>query len=372
MFDIDFSQVDIVLDEAEAQQGDTKRYFELLAKIDYPSFSTTLADYVAGIDPFSAEYLSRICDIHAATIAKNDRVSYSFADEGSCAFDKKSIVSLGGTWGTRDWSAIHNMLQVDMEIASLLKDCSYGNSILECGCGLGGMTEFLALAGFSMDALDVSKAQCKAVSERMRPMVEDGGLSVRVICNDLASFLHETDKRYDVVLFEASFHHFMDHYELLSQIMNEHLSEHGLVLLVNEPIIEEVAAFLPYAWGPRFNGESLFQMRKRGWLELGFTAGYVREMCSRLGAHLAVFPINGSTVDTYAISRHQDLIDAINKRYDKSLKDYIAYCYRCILGREPGEGEVDIHYNWAVANKAGRSAVRQNFIDSEEFKAQHR
>ena len=85
-----------------------------------------------------------------------------------------------------------------------------GASILEPGCGTGSLTEFLVRAGYRVDAVDVSKDGC-AVTEKRIAHFNEYRTGCRVICNDLASFLDGNNKKYDAVIFSASFHHLMDH-----------------------------------------------------------------------------------------------------------------------------------------------------------------
>jgi SAM-dependent methyltransferase len=158
-----------------------------------------------------------------------------------------------------------------------------GARILEVGCGLGSFTFLLAKMGYQVDALDVSDSQCKIV----RKVVERLPTPPNVICQPLDKFLETSVAQYDAVIFFESFHHFLDHFSLLKILVTSHLSPIGKIALAGEPILRESNSILPYPWGIRLDGESLRAMRKWGWLELGFTEAYVRNMFARIGLSFA-------------------------------------------------------------------------------------
>lgn len=253
-------------------------------------------------------------------------------------------------------------------LVSLLKSLPSGSSVLECGCGLGGLSEFLTLSGLAVDALDVNETQCSIVKRRLQPLVEHGGPESHVICEDLSSYLSTTDRIYDVILFEASFHHFMNHQDILHEIVSRHMNSSSLILFINEPILKQKTKILPYAWGPRLDGESLFQMRRRGWLELGYTEDYIYEMCHRLNIGIVRFTLPGTRAVSYALSKDQKILDTIGEGY-YSLRDYIVNCYRFILGREPeSEKVVDKYLESVKSLHCIREKLRKVFLTSEEFK----
>ena len=61
--------------------------------------------------------------------------------------------------------------------------------------------------------------------------------------------------------------------------MDQIVSTDGKLVFAAEPISNA----LPAPWCIRLDGESLWQIRKRGWLELGFQEGYFRETLDRFG-----------------------------------------------------------------------------------------
>jgi len=90
--------------------------------------------------------------------------------------------------------------------------------------------------------------------------------------------MHELDDRFDAVLFFESFHHCENHLQLLSGLDRAVLPG-GRVLFAAEPITKS----FPLPWGLRLDGESLWAIRRNGWLELGFRRSYFEQTLHRYG-----------------------------------------------------------------------------------------
>ena len=61
--------------------------------------------------------------------------------------------------------------------------------------------------------------------------------------------------------------------------MHKVLSSKGKIYFAAEPISD----IFPIPWSLRLDGESLFVIRKHGWMELGFTKTFFRELLHRNG-----------------------------------------------------------------------------------------
>lgn len=70
----------------------------------------------------------------------------------------------------------------------------------------------------------------------------------------------------------------MHHKTIVEKIINRNLSPQGRIILAAEPIFNDLNHQLPWGWGVRLDGESFRAMRKWGWLELGFTESYLRNL----------------------------------------------------------------------------------------------
>jgi 2-polyprenyl-3-methyl-5-hydroxy-6-metoxy-1,4-benzoquinol methylase len=134
--------------------------------------------------------------------------------------------------------------------------------ILEFGPGWGNTTEALLKTGYEVTAVEIDPAFVDLIAQRCA--LDAGRLTLETA--DMLDF--RSTQRFDVILFFESFHHCQDHRRLLRQ-MHDLLADGGVILFVAEPIVD-----LPYPWGLRLDGQSLWAMRQLGWLELGFDRSY--------------------------------------------------------------------------------------------------
>jgi 2-polyprenyl-3-methyl-5-hydroxy-6-metoxy-1,4-benzoquinol methylase len=146
-----------------------------------------------------------------------------------------------------------------------------GARVLELGSGWGNMTVVLARLGHHVTAVDIEERFCELV--RRRAAHDD--LAVTVVNADFG-WVEETAEVFDAVLFTASFHHAHDHLRLL-RALHRVVTPNGRIFFGAEPIQPD----LPYPWGLRLDGQSLWSIRKHGWLELGFNDRYFAEALSR-------------------------------------------------------------------------------------------
>jgi cyclopropane fatty-acyl-phospholipid synthase-like methyltransferase len=134
--------------------------------------------------------------------------------------------------------------------------------ILEFGPGWGNTTEALLQTGYDVTAVEIDPAFIDLIAQRC-------ALHADRLTLEKADMLEFTStQRFDVILFFESFHHCQDHRRLLRQL-HDLLADGGVILFVAEPIAD-----LPYPWGLRLDGQSLWAMRQLGWLELGFDRSY--------------------------------------------------------------------------------------------------
>ncbi len=134
--------------------------------------------------------------------------------------------------------------------------------ILEFGPGWGNTTEALLQTGYDVTAVEIDPAFVELIARRCALHADRLTLETA----DMLEF--RSTQRFDVILFFESFHHCQDHRRLLKQL-HDLLADGGVILFVAEPIVD-----LPYPWGLRLDGQSLWSMRQLGWLELGFDRSY--------------------------------------------------------------------------------------------------
>ena len=143
-----------------------------------------------------------------------------------------------------------------------------GHRVLEMGAGWGNLALPLAQMGCNVTALDIEKRYTHILRERsMRT-----GVDLRVV---QAPFLEAgrlfDGERFDLVVFNAAFHHCHDHIALLGLIRDQLLARGGRLVLAGEPLLEA----LHYPWGLNPSGEGIWAVRTHGWLELVFRPSYL-------------------------------------------------------------------------------------------------
>ena len=146
-----------------------------------------------------------------------------------------------------------------------------GARILEVGSGYGPLTVHLASMGYQMTCLDISPPLLDYVQTRTRPLPTP----VRTICGDMTTV--EIPGQFDAVVFYESFHHCLDHAQMLKRVPTL-LKPGGLLAFAAEPIVPDNSELVPYPWGLRMDGLSIWSIRRWGWLELGFQQSYFQRL----------------------------------------------------------------------------------------------
>lgn len=229
-------------------------------------------------DPFSEEYRQLQFDLYHRIAGKR----YELANEAT-VFDVAAATRRPFPFSTGSAGTVgESLISTGFIVRSMNLDA--GSRVLELGSGWGTMTMALGLLGHSVTALDVEPRFCELVRRR----AAHDGLPVTVVNDDFA-WVESADQSFDAVLFTSSFHHAADHLRLLRSL-HRVLRPGGRVFFGSEPI----NADLPYPWGLRLDGQSLWSIRKHGWLELGFNERYFAEALRRTGwfarKHVAADP----------------------------------------------------------------------------------
>lgn len=148
-----------------------------------------------------------------------------------------------------------------------------GQSVLEFGPGWGNTTLALARMGCRVTAVDVERNFIDLIAGRARAK----DLEIELLHGDFG-LAATIDRRFDAVLFFECFHHCADHQSLVASL-DRVVAPGGKVVFAAEPILDE----FPLPWGLRMDGESLWAIRRQGWLELGFQETYFRGLLARHG-----------------------------------------------------------------------------------------
>lgn len=218
-------------------------------------------------DPYSQEYRDRQFELYARIAGKN----YSISNEVS-VFDIDKAAVRPFPYYTESCETVGYHMMAIANTIRLMK-LKKGSRIVEFGAGWGNITIALAMMGFKVTSVDIEKNFCELVDRRAKQQ----GVCINVINSDF-SWIEQVGEPVDAILFFESFHHAADHLALL-KALNKATRSDGRVYFAAEPIIPD----FPIQWGLRLDGESLWAIRKYGWLELGFREDYFRRTLDALG-----------------------------------------------------------------------------------------
>lgn len=229
-------------------------------------FDTAVPD-----DPYSKEYLDHQFYLYRHIAGQ----SYSVTNESS-QFDVEAATRSPFPYYTGSCDTVGNhMIAVGHAIRTL--DLKPGASVLEFGPGWGNTTLALAMMGFDVTAVDIEANFCQLIRKR----AAQAGIPVNVVNGDF-SWIESIVDPVDAVLFFECFHHASDHLRLIKALAKA-TKDDGKVYFAAEPI----NADFPIPWGLRLDGESLWAIRKNGWLELGFNESYFVQMMMKHGWSIA-------------------------------------------------------------------------------------
>lgn len=212
------------------------------------------------IDPFSEKYYEIQMSLYRSISGR----TYSLSNE-STPFDLERAVTAPFPYSTQSCQTTGDHF---VAIGEFLRHLHLpaGANVLEFGPGWGNLTLVLAQMGYQVTCVDIEPKFCELIRRRAKIL----DLDIDVI-NDDFSWASRSTKTYDAIIFFECFHHAADHITLLKNL-HFLLKPGGRVYLGAEPILES----FPVPWGVRLDGQSLWSVRKFGWMELGFQDDYFR------------------------------------------------------------------------------------------------
>ena len=232
-------------------------------------FGTFRMDPPEGLpaDPMSAHYR----DVQMALYRQVAGRDYATANEVT-AFDIEAAVRRPFPFSTRSATTAGEHF---LAIGYLMRAMALppGSRIVEFGPGWGNTTMLLARLGYQVTVVDIEANFCELI--RRRAVLE--GVEVEVVQDDFF-WAERCGQRFDAALFFECFHHCDDHLRLL-RALHHAVVRGGRLVFGAEPISD--AFTMP--WGLRLDGNSLWAIRKNGWLELGFREDYFAQALAATG-----------------------------------------------------------------------------------------
>ncbi len=218
-------------------------------------------------DPFSPEYRQRILDLYEWMHGK----PYAPTNEVT-ELDIDSALRTPVPYLTRSTATVgQHLMIVGHAIRSM--DLPPDSKVLEFGPGWGNIAEALSRMGHEMTVVDIEPHFLELIRRR----IELAGRSITTVQGDFGT-VTELEEQFDAVVFFECFHHCLDHVQLLQELQRV-VKPGGRIYLAAEPVND---AF-PFPWGPRLDGESVWAIRRNGWLELGFQERYLFDALERTG-----------------------------------------------------------------------------------------
>ena len=239
-------------------------------------FEEYSADYAlpTSSDPFSEDYMTDQMNLYRALSLKE----YSNLNEVT-PFDVEDMTKSPFPYCHQSFETVGNTL---LSIGYLIKQMALpkGAEILEFGPGWGNTSVELAKTGYSVTAIDIEENFVKLINNRAK---KEGLQNLNAAKGDFFD-IDNFNVKFDAVLFFESFHHCSDHNLLLSKI-DRVLKPGGKIVFAAEPITPD----FPLPWGLRMDGQSLWAIRKNGWLELGFNRAYFTKAVNRINFVIEYF-----------------------------------------------------------------------------------
>lgn len=235
----------------------------------FKSFRMEL-DWSMPANPFSPGYRQAVLEMYEWLHGG----AYS-TDNEATAFDMDSALARPFPYLTGSPATVGDYL---IAVGHLVRTVGLGpgSRVLELGPGWGNVALPLAQLGCAVTVMDVSPQFVDLVAARARQV----GAEIDARVGDFSSVEQVAggDRPYDAVVFFESFHHCLDHNGLLVKL-GTMVAPGGKLVFAAEPV--ERRFWQP--WGMRLDGESLWAIRRNGWLELGFQRDYFLEALHRAG-----------------------------------------------------------------------------------------
>ncbi len=254
------------LDEKIAECDRAAKTSDRALRDVFASFQMSVTEPLPS-DPLGREYAAAQFELYRKLAGKPYRV-----ENETTPFDIDEATRCPFPYSTNDPRTTADQFTA---IGALLRrlDLPPGGRIIEFGPGWGNTTIALALLGFQVTAVDIEPRFCQLLQRRAALH----GVRIDVVNADFL-WIESARRQFDAAIFFECFHHAANHRRLL-RALHGAIAPAGKVLFGAEPICPE----FPIPWGLRLDGQSLWSIRKHGWLELGFNESYFVDVLANEG-----------------------------------------------------------------------------------------
>lgn len=224
-------------------------------------------------DPYSQEYYDFQMELYSLL---SGRQSYNISNEES-VFNQEEIKDNPFPYYTHSASTVGDQL---LAIGFIIKQTNLpaNSNIIEFGPGWGNLTLALAQMGHNVTCVEVEKRFIDLIKYRSEGIKNQ----IKIFHQDMLKFSEFPDKRYDAAFFYESFHHCRDPITLIKNL-SDIINDNGIICFASEPFVQSPSEIIPYPWGIRLDGMSIWSIRRFGWMELGFDINFFMKILSEYG-----------------------------------------------------------------------------------------
>lgn len=224
-------------------------------------------------DPYSEEYHNFQMRLYSLI---SGNCQYSINNEESI-FDLESKKNTPFPYYTKSATTVGDQL---LAIGYIIKQSNMpsNSKVLEFGPGWGNLTIALAQMGHNVTCVEVEKRFAELIAYRASLI----NTEISIINHNMLEFVKKTDQKFDAIFFYESFHHCSNPIELVQNLPNI-INKGGIICFASEPIVNGPSFIIPYPWGIRLDGMSVWSIRKFGWMELGFKKDFFLDLLSKNG-----------------------------------------------------------------------------------------
>jgi len=262
-------EFDEALNSLKSDVPDADEY----ASLSQIYLSDPIIDELNSLDPFSRSYRETAMRLYKK-LRRSDTYDPRRDELSQMAGIPGDLWKGVVPWSFRSPKMIGEFLMSWGHIMMLI-DLSSG-TVLEYGSGSGQLALMLARCGLDVHCVDVDQPSLDLIKAQADQM------ELPIKCESALFGEGFDGKRFDRIIFFEAFHHAWA-FEALLDRLSERLALDGRLILCGEPVVSSRTPSVPFPWGPRLDGLSIFCMRKYGWMELGFSEEFLSETFLRHG-----------------------------------------------------------------------------------------
>jgi SAM-dependent methyltransferase len=242
-------------------------------RIALNNFCYKIEGSVVPQDPLSREYYEFQMKLYSLI---SGRSSYQIINEES-VFDQEKIKETPFPYYTHSAGTVGDQL---LMIGFIIKNTNLpaDSNIVEFGPGWGNLTLALAQMGHKLTCVEIESRFIELIKFRTQ------GISKQIVFfqQDMLDFTKSSEKKFDAAIFYESFHHCQDPVTMIKNLSNI-ITNNGILCFASEPIVCGPSGFIPYPWGIRLDGMSVWSIRRFGWMELGFEINFFLDLLTQNG-----------------------------------------------------------------------------------------